>query len=215
MTKTYIHFATLLAVLALTACSPAANDPNTDTQIKVSASSALPQTHANLFQIIRSGDNAKSASDANAMADAARALTQIGAKPLGDHTPDLAKEWKQAALALEPNLQDLPFRGRVKGPAYRKKTLAAGATEVLQEIYYASEKAKLSLQTLSGQTIEGHNLELSIIEQTESGDGEAVCTLSLHAEPATCQWLPLWTAKYNITITNHSQSPVPYLLVTN
>ncbi|MBL4870166.1 MAG: hypothetical protein JKX72_04355, partial [Robiginitomaculum sp.] len=130
-------------------------------------------------------------------------------------TPDLAKEWKQAALALQPNLQDLPFRGRVKGPAYRKKTLAAGETEVLQEIYYASEKAELSLQTLSGQTIVGHNLELSIIEQTESGDGEAVCTLSLQAEPATCQWLPLWTAKYNITITNHSQSPVPYLLVTN
>ncbi len=177
----------------------------------------LPETHEILLGIIQVGDKAKLDKDAQAMADAALALTQIGAKPLGDSAPDLAKEWKDAALAIEPSLQDIAFRGRVKGPAYRKKVLAAGATEVLQEIYYASEKAELSLQTLSGQTVSGQALELNIVEQAENVTGsiEAVCTLKLSAEPATCQWLPLWTAKYNITITNHSKSPVPYLLVTN
>ncbi len=199
--------------LSVSACQP----DHKQTQNVEVANAPLPQIHARLLDIIQTGDQAKIEKNATAMAEAALALSRIGAKPLGENTPDLAQEWKAAATALQPGLQEVAYRGRVKGPAYRKKILAAGATEILQEIYYASEKAELSLQTLSGKTISDQSLELSIVEQAGNvmGKAEAVCTLKLNAEPASCQWLPLWTAKYNITITNHGKSPVPYLLVTN
>lgn len=212
-TSFFIITAAVSAGLALSACNQ--NQPQTETAKAAPAN--LPETHTALLDIIQTGDKAKLEQDAKAMADAAFALSQIGAKPLGENAPDLAKEWKDAAFKISPDLQEINFRGRVKGPAYRKKTLDAGATEILQEIYYASEKAELSLQTLSGKTISGQSLELSIVEQAENvtGGTEAVCKLKLNAEPITCQWLPLWTAKYNITITNHGKSSVPYLLVTN
>ena len=156
--------------------------------------------------------------------DAALALSQIGAKPLRDDTaPDLAKQWRAAARAIEPSLQkageDIAFRGRVKGPAYRKKVLAAGATEAFARNLLRFREGRTEFaNSFLGQTVSGQNLVLNIVEQAENVAGKygnRLCTLKLSAEPATCQWLPLWTAKYNITITNHGNSPVPYLLVTN
>ena len=81
--------------------------------------------------------------------------------------------------------------------------------EVLQEIYYASERAELTLKIIDGSA-----LALRVAEQAETAT-DAVCTLSAKIKAASCQWLPLWTAKYDITIVNHGDSPVSYLLVTN
>ncbi len=193
--------------LGLPSCAPANSAPQNQAPAQT-----LPATHAAILEIIQTGDKANTNKDAQALSRAATLLTQIGAKPMDGNTPDLAKKWEGIAQSLEPTPKEPPFRGRTKGPAYHQKILAGGAQEILEEVYYASEKAELTLKILSGG-----KLDLVVREQsaeiTEPID--AVCTLNAKANTTSCQWLPLWTAKYNITIVNHSQEPVPYLLVTN
>ena len=200
---------TLSAIIGFGLVVPGCSQANSET-LETTPAQTVPQIHAAILEIIESGDKAKAAKDGKALSQAAALLAQLGAKPFDTDTPDLINDWRKAASNMQA---DAPaYRGRVKGPAYRKKVLAPGAHEVLEEIYYASEKAELTLKALSGGV-----LALRIAEQPsqDNNDTKPVCTLRIEAAPASCQWLPLWTAKYNITITNNSQQPIPYLLVTN
>lgn len=195
--------------LVLSACSPAANSEQATPKKQTTSQISMSQSHADILQIIEAGHTAKKNMDANAMTDAARLLTRLGAQPFNKDMPDLAKDWRTTANTLQGTKNDPAYRGRVRGPAYREMVLAPGGEEVLQEIYYASERAELTLKIIDGSA-----LALRVAEQAETAT-DAVCTLSAKIKAASCQWLPLWTAKYDITIVNHGDSPVSYLLVTN
>lgn len=208
----WIFFITV-TVLSLCACSPASNETPeivpAETQTPIAGQTSISQSHAAILEIIESGNQAKLANDAKGMSEAAHLLTQLGAQPLNNDTPDFAEDWRYTANKLRGTDADPAYRGRVRGSAYREKILAPGAMENLEEIYYASEKAELTLKTLSGGA-----LALQVAEQSDETP-QAVCALDAQDTAASCQWLPLWTAKYNITITNHGTEPVSYLLVTN
>ena len=201
----------------ISACTPAKGEvratPNLQIPtVQTAAGPDMPDAHAAILEIIKNGEKANARQDALALTDAAKLLRQVGAKPLDTNAPDLAQQWKDTAMALQPGIKDAAFRGRVKGPAYRKKTLAAGAQETIEEIYYASEKANLTLETVSGGSL---NISVSEQKGEDGKPAEPVCTLQTESAAASCHWLPLWTAKYNIVITNNGQNPIPYILVTN
>jgi len=216
----FIFGTTLITACILSACSPAASsEPNEPRQNITPETQTISQSHAAIFEIIEAGNKAKQEKDADGLSDAAHLLTLLGAQPFNADMPDLAQDWRDTAITLRNTGQDskknFTVRGRVKGPAYREKILAPGSEEVLQEIYYASERAELTLKVLSsGNTVSDGALTLRVAEQT-GNTPENVCTLNAKQAAASCQWLPLWTAKYNITIVNHGDSPVSYLLVTN
>lgn len=175
----------------------------------------LPETHMEILEIIENGNKAKMDLNGNDLNKAAGRLRQIGAVPLDENTSDLAKEWSDTAKTLPTNVEDsAQYRGRVKGPAYRKEVLAGGEVLVLEEIYYASEKAELTLKTLSGDNLDVV-VALQPSKDANTANDTPVCDAHTRTKIAACEWLPLWTAKYNITITNHGENPVPYVLVTN
>lgn len=201
----------------LTGCgaeSQSATSPAKTASGKTPSTHTPSDTHIVILEIIENGNKARAEMNGNGLNDAAGKLRQIGAVPLNEDTSDLAKEWSDTAKTLPTETNDTPpYRGRVKGPAYRKEILAGGAELVLEEIYYASEKAELTLKTLSGE-----GLDVAVQIQPQAGEAHTdapVCRAKANAAPASCEWLPLWTAKYNITITNHGENPVPYVLVTN
>ena len=167
------------------------------------------QDHAAILEIIEMGDAALTANNSDDLAKAAQFLNGVGAHPWGDGTIDLQKSWASTARSLNGGAEPAAYRGRVKGPAYRKNILAAGASETLHEIYYAAEAAEL--------TLKGSGLALSVTEQVSSNGKTSgpICSAHDIVVPASCQWMPLWTAKYDIVITNHGENPAPYLLVTN
>lgn len=202
---------TVVVGLVLGACLTGCGSESQSTTPSMKSPS---DTHMAILEIIENGNKAHSEMNGDGLNDAAGKLRQIGAVPLDENTPDLAKKWADSAKTLPTEARDTPpYRGRVKGPAYRKEILAGGAELILEEIYYASEKAELTLKALNG---EGLNVVVQI--QPQAGKvhtGVPVCTAKANVAPASCGWLPLWTAKYNITITNHGENPVPYVLVTN
>ena len=206
--------------LILSACSPAVNsEPATSQHPPTTQASYISQSHAEILDIIEAGNKAKKDMDAEALTNAAQFLTRLGAQPFNTDMQDLAQDWINTANELQGDKKNPVYRGRVRGPAYREKTLAPGAKEVLQEIYYASERAEITLKILGdGNQLPTANLALQVAEQTDTSQ-EDVCTLNTQKNKtqtaSSCQWLPLWTAKYNITIVNHGDSPVSYLLVTN
>lgn len=185
--------------------------------------STVSQTHMAILDILIAGEKAALAKDPVGLTKAAQNLDQAGARPLaqtGTNTPtsgdDLAKIWIEAARALQPASTPAPYRGRVKGPAYRKAHVGALQSTTIEEVYYASEKAELTLKSLSGEPL---NLvvteQIPETENTPKNAPAPVCTLRTNASISSCQWLPLWTAKYTITISNQGQNPVAYILVTN
>ena len=217
MIKPHKFLAALIgASITLTACTPKTpatpippqtNKPPVKTVLS-------PQAHTDIITIIRAGDAAMASKNAQGLMDAAHLLAQFGARPLSAHSAadDLVQFWDDEASILQATTARPAYRGRVRGPAYRKHVLAPGGTETLEEIYYASENALLTFDTVSGGS-----LDVVVSEQISTGakSADAVCHFSTGAKPVSCQWLPLWTAKYNILITNNTQTAVPYLLVTN
>lgn len=119
-----------------------------------------------------------------------------------------AHQWQEKALLLKPELVDdiLPFRGRVKGPAYQEQELAPGETETLREVFYAAEKANISLDP--------RRLPLTL-GVSEAGETKPVCNFANTSEIISCEWVPIFTAPFNITVTNMGDTPATYLLISN
>ena len=93
-----------------------------------------------------------------------------------------------------------------KRQAYREHQLAPGETETLREVFYAAEKANLSLDPRNS---------FFMLSVNEVGEDKAVCDFSKTSEIISCEWMPIYTATYNITVTNMGNAPVSYLLVSN
>ncbi|MGB6228514.1 MAG: hypothetical protein WBF53_00120 [Litorimonas sp.] len=171
----------------------------------------VPERHARIIDLLEAGDRAAQARDAAGLFEASDALTQLGASPIGG-ADDLARLWEIDALDLTPegSRESIPFRGRVKGPAYRRQTLAPGERDVIEDIFYAAEPAEMTLKSSQGAA-----LRWEIAEDGPEADAPVCAVEPVGAEPRNCRFLPLWTAKYRIVISNVSDQDSTYLFVTN
>jgi len=170
--------------------------------------SDIPQTHKRVIELIKTGEAARAKQDVQTLLQTAQTLREMGAQPVTG-TEDLAKNWTVMAESMQTDKSALPpFRGRIKGPAYRKDSLAPTATETIEDIYYAAEQAQLTLEPMSGA-----KLSWSIFEADTPND--PVCQSQPDAGTQTCRFTPLWTAKYKIRIVNESGQNASYLFITN
>jgi hypothetical protein len=117
----------------LSACTSATKpvvEPNS--QIIGSADTDIPDNH----RLILSAFNITEASSAQDLMSSASLLKLAGARPIAN-TPNLADEWAAKAAVISPDIanQHPPFRGRVKGPAYRKYSLAPNTSERFDEVF--------------------------------------------------------------------------------
>lgn len=208
-------FPVLMSALLLCACE-AADRPVQATHADVTTNVAakdiettIPDHHARIIALVEAGEAALADQDASKLFDVSQKLQLLGASPIGG-TEDLAKGWVLMAHDLTPesDRQSIPFRGRIKGPAYRRHALAPGEQDIIEDIFYAAEPAEMTLKSMNNSTLEW--------EIAQDGTDDApVCDGAVGDRAKSCRFLPLWTSKYRIRISNVSDQTATYLFVTN
>jgi hypothetical protein len=99
-----------------------------------------------------------------------------------------------------------PWRGRALGPAYRRAVVAPGESLVIQQIFLAGQRAQIAAQ-VAGST-SGGQVDLAI----SNPRAEPVCTRQL-APRASCNWLPIFTERFAIALTNTGNREASVYLV--
>ena len=142
---------------------------------------------------------AESAADAEARAPMIARLDALGVAALPEVGEDPLADWRREYVAPAGEV----FRGRTLGPGYRRAQLAAGQRVVIDQIFYAGERANMAAQTRSGQQVDLH---------VANAKAQKVCEAQLSPN-ASCRWLPIFTERFSITLTNRGTTPASVYLV--
>lgn len=169
----------------------------------MSAPPADTPTDAASLAIVR-GMAGEEAGDGRAMLAAARSLEALGAKPR-EGEADLAAYWRAAAKARGVKDKAPPVRGRVLGPAYSRGVLQPGAALSTEQVFLAGQKAEVALVPQAGR-----DLTIRIAARDKP-----ICERPPAAPRVTCSWIPLFTNRVEIRVTNQSRHPARYYLVSN
>ena len=155
---------------------------------------------------ILTGQQGEQDADAKALRTAAQILQSLGARPDVEQDDDLSSRWASQAKSIDP-VTELPvYRGRALGPSYKKGMVSALSTVSTDQIFLAGRKASVALVPVSSKPM---SIRIS------DGQGKNICNRSTSAEPANCEWLPLFTERYRINIQTSASQPVTYYLVSN
>ena len=153
---------------------------------------------------LHQGALAEQSGDPKAMAEAARMLDLLGAKPI-EGEENAASRWRDLAKAGGVKDSSEPYRGRALGPAYRQGILAPRATLATEQIFLAGKKAMVSVVPETGRT-----LAMSV-----TTPGQAICAQDVAAPRGVCSWLPVFTRRVEIRLVNQGNLPSHYYLVSN
>jgi hypothetical protein len=153
---------------------------------------------------VTEGLAAEQANDGRAMLAAARRLEALGARAA---TPDgdLAIRWRRLARARGVIDKEPPVRGRALGPAYRRGALQPGQRLSTQQVFLAGQKAEVALVPEPGR-----RLAIRV-----AGGDRQICDRAATAPRVTCSWLPVFTHRVEIRISNPGPRPATYYLVSN
>jgi hypothetical protein len=119
-------------------------------------------------------------------------LAAIGARPI--ETEDLALAWQQGAPAV-------PLRGRALGPAYRRMLIEPRGSLRLEQTFLAGQRAQIEIVAWD---------HASFQLEVRDDEGKAVCMIS---RVAKCKWLPAWTTRYQVHLSNPGARAGTYFLV--
>lgn len=142
-------------------------------------------------------DEADLAGDKEGLSRAVRLIDGLGARPLAETGSDPLPNWREQTYGTQ-----IPLRGRPLGPGYRKGTLSAGETERIEQLFLSGQRANVALSGPGKAT-----LELKI-EDAKSGE---VCGRA--TSPFHCDWVPIYTQRYVIEISNPGEEQAHYFLV--
>lgn len=122
---------------------------------------------------------------------AGRVLLATGAVPLdGD---DLANSWAGS--------RTLSYRDRALGPGYRTVAVMAGGTAHFEQTFLAGQRAQVAIVALD-------RARFTLAVRDEEG------AVSCVAPPSgRCSWMPLWTTRYGIDVSNPGRMPGRYYMV--
>ncbi len=162
--------------------------------------SATPDPALAVAALLATADRAAhaGAQDRARLAAALTALDGYGARAVEAST-DPAVAWR-AALQGEALP---PVRGRVLGPAYRRGTLEPGATMTLMQLFDGGRQARVAMAT-AGDTPIG----IAVLD----GTGKIVCPASVGRQ-GKCSWVPPFSGRHQIVLSNHGGAPSAYYLV--
>jgi hypothetical protein len=145
------------------------------------------------------------AATGEALVAAAARLDRLAAHPM-DGGEDLAARWRAQGAALGVRDETPPMRGRALGPAYRTGQLGAGAHIDLEQIFLGGEAAVVVVVPEAGRS-----LHVSVAD----ADRAPVCGRAVEPPKGACRWLPIFTTRFRISVTNPAPTPARYYLVSN
>ena len=155
-------------------------------------------------QALADGAAAETKRNPRKLAAAAQALDLLGARPT-EGSENAAQQFRTRAEAAGFKTTP-PFRGRALGPAYSQGTLAPGASLATSQIFLAGQKAVVALVPDRGGKL--------AIRVGEAG-GTAICERSIAPPRGGCSWMPVFTRRVEIRVSNPDRRPVRYWLVSN
>ncbi|ANU07031.1 hypothetical protein [Paraurantiacibacter namhicola] len=125
-------------------------------------------------------------------------LNGLGVQVAEGESDDPLAAWRAADTSTST-----PWRGRTLGPAYRRARLAPGESMEMEQVFYAGQKAEIAAHASKGARV-----ELTISDR----DTKRVCARSLSPK-AKCLWLPRFTERFAITLTNRGERPASVFIV--
>lgn len=161
---------------------------------------------ARVADAIAMGNQANEAADSEHLMQAAKVLDVLGARPADSGDEDLAKLWAATAIRQNPQINPPVYRGRVLGPAYKKGVVSSHDVIILEQLFLAGKKASIAL-------VPSPESEVSV--SVKNSQGSAICVRPNMRKRASCQWLPVFTERYQIHIKNETQQNISYHLVLN
>ena len=150
-----------------------------------------------------SGSIAERSVRADTMLAAATALIQNGARPLGD-SPDVALRWQGRGRSAggKSRAAEPAYRDRALGAGYRMIALPAGATMQFDQTFLAGQRARVAIVPLTKG-----KFGLSVRDD----QGQSVCARP--ADASQCDWVPNWTTRYEILLSNLGKVKSHYYIV--
>jgi len=182
----------LVMVLALSACADTAGPP-------APPRAALPvgaDASMRLADALAQADLAAEAGDGAGLARSLGAIAALGARPLDPSSVAQLAEWQGRSPAPPP------LRGRALGPGYRQGVLAPGDDLSLEQTFLSGQKASIALTAPSGS---------ALLLQVIDGSAKPVCTD--RAATASCRWIPIFTQRHTIRLTNPGRRQARFYLV--
>jgi len=126
------------------------------------------------------------------------ALDGLGARP-ADAGADPVIGWR----AQLPGPAAPPLRGRMLGPAYRRGMLEAGASVTLDQLFDGGRQARVAVATAGAAPI-----GIAVLD----GAGKPVCPMN-RARAGQCHWVPPFSARHQIVLSNPGPARSAYYLV--
>ena len=102
-------------------------------------------------------------------------------------------------------------KGRLPELASEHAKVAATSPDVYPIVFKANDPAEIDVVL-----DQRYPLSLIVVDEYD----RSVCEVS-NPDPAdgrfilSCRWIPAWTGPFRVTISNHGQAPVSYLMLTN
>jgi len=148
---------------------------------------------------LQSGQAAETVGNRGRLREAVSMLAAAGAVP-ADGQEDLSRRWDTAAGQSTAVLP--AYRDRVLGPAYRTLNIPVGGAATFQQTFLAGQRARVA--------VVGLNHSDFMLSVTDDGDA-GVCE---RTSRTACDWIPLWTSRFKLRVTNSGRVPgIYYLLV--
>ena len=134
---------------------------------------------------------------------AAATLVAAGARPV-EGTENLASRWRSAATRVDPAHGGAvaDYRDRALGPAYRTINLPGGGKAVFEQVFLAGQRARVSVVSVSNS-----DFQLTVNDD----DNHRVCSNTTTGN--RCEWVPSWTTRFSVNISNPGESSGIYYLV--
>ncbi len=127
--------------------------------------------------------------------DALRLLDRLGA-----HPADAADD-PRPALRAQARIQPETTRGRLLGPAFRRGEVGGGAVWTIEQTFLAGRPTTVALASRPRQ---------AAVLGIDGPDTAVRCAAAVR-----CSWVPKFTERYRITVTNAAPAPARFVLVTN
>ncbi|MCX7284283.1 MAG: hypothetical protein NTX28_09600 [Novosphingobium sp.] len=189
----------MLKSLALSACAILAGcameAPET-ARMPLPASARLPEPADAVAQLLVEAQGVQDQPERLGMALAA--LDALGARPL-DVADDPVAHWRTRAQMPRA----MAYRGRVLGPAYKAGMLNPGDTVRLPQLFDGGRAARVAVATADKAP-----LNFTVLDR----EARPVCPPA-KARSRECSWTPLFSGRFEIVLSNSSDSAAGYYIV--
>ena len=127
-------------------------------------------------------------------------LEGMGVHAMDGTEADPMPRWRQRA-----RLTRSVWRGRPLGPGFRSGKLAPGAGDNFSQLFLSGEGATIAVSSPTGNRV---------AMKVADAKAQTVCSGETGRD-GTCRWVPLFTQRYTIQLSNPGAKDAQYFLVVN